>query len=90
MDAATPETKRVEVLLFGPQAELAGVRSVGIDIAAGRTTCAEALSLVAERCAALRPSIASSRLAVDHAFADGCAVLRGDEELALIGMVGGG
>ncbi|MEM1026786.1 MAG: MoaD/ThiS family protein [Planctomycetota bacterium] len=81
---------RAEVLLFGPQAELTGTRKVEIELTPGKTTCAEVLRRLGEVCVPLRDSLPSSRLAVDHAFPEPDRVLAGDEELALIGLVGGG
>lgn len=81
---------RVRVRLFGVQAQRAGRDAVPVEIDAGRTT----LARLRERLAAAEPSLAaslpSSRFAVDHAYADEDAVLTGGEEVALIGLVGGG
>lgn len=81
---------RCQVLLFGPQAALAGASSLEVDVIAGHTTCAAVLKQVSDTCEALVPSLASSRLAVNHTLADGSQTINGDEELALIGLVGGG
>ncbi len=79
-----------EVRLFGPQARLQDAVMVRVEIEAGVTRCDEVLALLSAGCPLLAPSIAASRLAVDHAIADPARVLWGTEELALIGMVSGG
>ncbi|MEM7577513.1 MAG: MoaD/ThiS family protein [Planctomycetota bacterium] len=90
MTRETRTTVRMEVLLFGPQAALAKVRALSIEVVPGETTCADALRELGEACEFLRDSLPASRLAVNHALVDADVVLRGDEALALIGMVGGG
>ena len=90
MSATTPHSRRKDVLLFGPQAALAGTRSVSVSIEPGCTTCAAVLTAIGEGCEVLQPSLATSRLAVDQVLRDRDFVLHGHEELALIGMVGGG
>ncbi|MEM6756525.1 MAG: MoaD/ThiS family protein [Planctomycetota bacterium] len=86
MSDPTPRTVR----LFGPQAELAGRREIQVTVSPGRTTAADVLRQLGEAQPALAASLPGSRLAVDHEYADPDAPLRGDEELALIGLVGGG
>ncbi len=81
---------RASVRLFGPQAGLSGRRTIDVRIVPGVTTCADVLTQLESSCAALTDSLASSRLAVDHELATTDTRLTGDEELALIGMVGGG
>lgn len=81
---------RCKVLLFGPQSALAGASSLEVEVVAGQTTCAAVLKQVSDACEALVPSLASSRLAVNHVLVDGPQTINGDEELALIGLVGGG
>lgn len=90
MKREMPATVRMDVLLFGPQAALAGARVVAVEVVPGRTTGAEVLLALGEACDVLRESLPASRLAVNHALVEGDVVLRGDEALALIGMVSGG
>ncbi|MEM1099549.1 MAG: MoaD/ThiS family protein [Planctomycetota bacterium] len=89
-DSADAISRRVGVLIFGPQAELAGKRCIDVDICPGQTTAAEVLQQLGEACEDLQASLPLSRLAVNHAFCNAEQPLKGDEELALIGMVGGG
>ncbi|MEO0586652.1 MAG: MoaD/ThiS family protein [Planctomycetota bacterium] len=81
---------RCAVKLFGKQADLAGGRSIDVEVTPCVTTCREVLDRLAVAVPALQPSMAASVLAVDHEVAAPTRVLRGDEELALIGLVGGG
>ncbi|MEM6756576.1 MAG: hypothetical protein AAF586_05360 [Planctomycetota bacterium] len=80
----------IEVKLFGPQAQRAGRRSVAVEVTGGSTTCDEVLKRLRDAAPALAGSMSASVLAVDHAVASGDRVLTGDEELALIGLIGGG
>lgn len=82
--------RRIEVKLFGPQAARAGRRSVAVDVVIGSTTCDDVLAQLREAAPALAGSVSASVLAVDHEVAAGDRVLAGDEELALIGLIGGG
>ena len=84
------EVRTVKVLLFGPQAQLLGQRAVEVAVWPGVTTCGEVLATLGALCPGLADSLPASRLAVDHEVAAADRVLRGDEELALIGLVGGG
>ncbi|MEM6757669.1 MAG: MoaD/ThiS family protein [Planctomycetota bacterium] len=86
MRDSTPSTVR----LFGPQADLTGQREIQVEVTPGRTTSADVLQQLGDKEPALAESLPDSRLAVNHEYADPGAPLRGDEELALIGLVGGG
>jgi molybdopterin synthase catalytic subunit len=77
------------VLIFGHQAISAGTRSLAIEVAATPCTAADVLAAIGAASPALLPSLASSRLAVNHEFADAGQLISGREELALIGMVSG-
>lgn len=78
----------VTVLLFGPQAALAGARTLRLDVPCG--TVAGVRQALAQACPALASSLPASRFAVNQEFAaDGDAV-RSFDEIALIGMVSGG
>jgi molybdopterin converting factor small subunit len=81
---------RCEVKLFGPQADAVGASSVPILIEPGITRCSDLLQMLSEQHEALRHSIGVSRLAVDYDLAEPSTLLKGTEELALIGLVNGG
>ena len=83
-------TTTCRVLLFGPQASLAGCASVDVQVVSGQTTAAQILEQLGTSLPTLAASLPTSRLAVNHDYADPAAPLTGDEELALIGMVSGG
>lgn len=78
----------VTVLLFGPQAALAGVRQLRLDVPEG--TVAGVRAALAAACPALAASLASSRLAVNQEFAGDADLVSASDEIALIGMVSGG
>ncbi len=53
-------------------------------------TAGRVLEALAQDAEPLAPSLASSRLAVNHEFVDSEHVIKPDDEVALIGMVSGG
>ena len=79
----------IVVKLFGPQARLAGAREVQVELARP-ATAGNVLAALAERVPALAASIASSRLAVNKAFAQPADPVGPADEVALIGMISGG
>lgn len=79
----------ITVKLFGPQAQLAGVREVRVEVGDGATG-ARVLAALGRTAPALRPSLDGSRLAVDHEYVGDEQVIRAGQEVALIGMVSGG
>jgi molybdopterin converting factor small subunit len=81
---------RVSVLLFGPQATLAGARSVVVSVDNVTPTANDVLVALREVAPALTGSLASSRLAVNHEFAYADQTVHQGDEVALIGMVSGG
>ncbi len=81
---------RVSVLLFGPQATLAGARSVDLAIEKEAPSVSDVLAALHEAAPALTGSLASSRLAINHEFAAADQTIRQGDEVALIGMVSGG
>jgi molybdopterin converting factor small subunit len=81
---------RVSVLLFGPQATLAGARSVDVDVATESPTASDIFTALREVAPALTGSLASSRLAVNHEFTTADQTIQQGDEVALIGMVSGG
>lgn len=80
----------LEVLLFGPQAALAGAREVRVALEGSEATPAAVLAALAEGAPALAASLGASRLAVNHEFAAADTVVRPGDEVALVGMVSGG
>ena len=87
---ADEREREIGVKLFGVQAQLAGAAEVAVRVGPGRTTVAELRALLADAAPALRPSLGSSRFAVGGAYAGEDRVLAAGEEVALIGLVGGG
>jgi len=81
---------KVNVKLFGPQAQLAGQSAVAIDLPAGRATADDVLGALGVACPALVPSLPKSRLAVDFEIVDPASQIGASQEVALIGMLGGG
>lgn len=81
---------RINVLLFGPQATLAGARSVDVSVDNVAPTASDVLAALREAAPALTSSLKSSRLAINHEFAAGDQTIHQDDEVALIGMVSGG
>jgi len=78
------------VKLFGPQAQLAQLREVTVDVESDRVTAELLLSAVASACPALADSIGHSKLAVNHAYVGPADTVAPGDEVALIGMLGGG
>lgn len=79
----------IDVKLFGPQARLAGARALRVEL--GETpTVAQVRAALAEISPALAPSLAASRFAVNHEFANDADTVKATDEVALIGMVSGG
>ena len=79
----------VTVLLFGPQALRAGRRQIEVPIDEGATvgTLRSALAVVVPE---IQASLPGSRFAVNQEFVDDAKVLTTEDEIALIGMLGGG
>lgn len=80
----------ITVKLFGPQAALAQQREVVAEVASDTPTAREVMGAVAEACPALTASIGGSRLAVNHAFVSAEDAVAPGDEVALIGILGGG
>ena len=80
----------VTVLLFGPQAQLAGHREIAVDVPGDVATVGAVLAALGEAAGELRDSLRTSRLAVNHEFATEETVINPGDEVALIGMVSGG
>lgn len=77
-----------QILLFAQLRELAGASSIAVSSQA--QTAAELLSAVATEWPALAPALASSRLAVNHSYAQSHTPVNPHDELALIPPVNGG
>jgi molybdopterin converting factor small subunit len=77
------------VLLFGPQARDAGRREVALELS-DTPTVTDVLRQLAQAEPSLKSSLATSRLAVNHKFADAAARVEATDELALIGLISGG
>lgn len=81
---------RVEVLLFGPQAAMAQADRIAINLDSATATAGQVLSALRQAAPTLAPSLDTSRLAVNHAYAYADDPITRDDEVALIGMVSGG
>lgn len=79
----------VTVMLFGPQADLAGCREIQLQVDA-TATCAELRRALASHCPTLIPSLGDSRFAVNQQMVDDNHVVQACDEVALIGLVSGG
>lgn len=77
------------VLLFGPQARLAGKREVNLDLPDDADVAA-VLRALADAEPSLVPSMNVSRLAINQDFADADRRIGANDELALIGLISGG
>ncbi len=80
----------LEVLLFGPQAVLAGRRSVSIRLSESSVDCRLLRRKLIEAVPELAESLPSSRFAVNHELVGDDQSIRESDEIALIGMVSGG
>ena len=81
---------QVKVKLFGPQAQRVGRRHVRVELADDDATCAALRRALHEAAPQLADTLADSRFAVNHEYADESRTIRADDEVALIGMVSGG
>ena len=86
---AATDARTISVKVFGPQARRAGADAVAVSVPPG-ATAGEVRAAVGEACPPLRPSLAGSRLAVDHAYATHGEAVPDGAEVALIGLVSGG
>ncbi len=75
--------------LFGPQAQLADAACVAVTVPAAATV-RDVRQAMEVDCEALRPSLASSRLAIDFSYAADDDLIPDGAEVALIGLVSGG
>lgn len=80
-----------EVKLFGPYADAAGARAVRITHeGSDATDAAGLLGSIFQQQPRLRPLLTNARLAVNRRFAAPDQPVRAADEIALIGMLGGG
>ena len=80
---------QIRVLLFGPEAAAVGRDSVMVDVPPG-ADCRVLHERLGHQWPGLAPLLGSSRIAVNHEFAPAERALAPSDEVALIGMVGGG
>lgn len=80
----------VNVLLFGPQALMAGKRLVRVTIDAAAPTCSDVRDALRRCCPALGGSLGVSRIAINQRMARWDQTISAGDEIALIGLVGGG
>ncbi len=69
---------------------LANRQEIVLSLPDGFTKAEEVLRIIGEVLPQLKPSLASSRLAVNHEFVSAEQTVPLDAEVALIGMVSGG
>lgn len=86
---ATASAVQISIKLFGPQAHAAKADEVRLSFGHA-PTCAQVLDALGESCPEIGPTVGSSRLAVNQAFAAPDAIVRSCDEVALIGLLGGG
>jgi molybdopterin synthase sulfur carrier subunit len=81
---------RVTVKLFGPAAQRAGMREVGVAVDSARVTCAELKKALARAAPSIANLLPASRFAVNQEFAADDDPVSDKDEVALIAMVSGG
>jgi molybdopterin synthase catalytic subunit len=86
---ASPETIRIDVLLFGQARELAGSNRVTLEVPAGATV-GSAIAQLEERYPALAPFDRVLLAAVNETYADRSEPIRDGDTLALFPPVSGG
>ena len=80
----------VVVKLFGSQSSLAGRREYAVQLDLNEPTVAKLREQLAQLEPRLAPTLPCSRFALNHAFASDDAEIHPGDEVALIGMLGGG
>ena len=78
------------MLLFGPQSAEVGADRVTVRLEQEEPTVADVLDGLREGVPSLAGSLGTSRVAVNHRFAAAQDRIRPGDEVALIGLVGGG
>ncbi len=82
---------RMKVLLFGPYADAVEAPSVELDFPDGaQPTAGEVLSRLAAERPVLRQMLRAARLAVNWEYVRSDFAIRQADELAVVGLVGGG
>lgn len=80
----------IKVLLFGPQAALVGADSLAVNVDTVSANVRSVMAALGDAAPELLPSLATSRLAINHAYASPEDHVSESDEVALIGMVSGG
>lgn len=78
------------IMLFGPQARLAGKSELSITLPGETATPSMMMESIAKQAQALAESLPASRLAVNHSYVGPDDSITPGDEIALIGMVSGG
>ncbi len=81
---------RIDVKLFGPEAQAVGCRSLPVDVPGEEATCETLAAELAEVSPTLGELLPRCRFAVNHELAGAATVVRPGDEVALIGAVSGG
>lgn len=89
-EGATPSSHGYRVKVFGVQAQRVGARDVEVRLADRSSTAATVLDAVAEQHPQLASSRPVTRLAVNQTIAEDTDEVTPADELALIGLIGGG
>lgn len=80
----------MQIRLFGREAELAGRRTLRLDLPSDSATCVDVRRAILKAEPALAPVISACRIAVNCEFARDNDRVAPADELALIGTVSGG
>ncbi|USN99626.1 MAG: MoaD/ThiS family protein [Phycisphaeraceae bacterium] len=80
---------RIEIRIFGAEARAAGADALAVDLD-GPATCGSLREAMRERSPALAPALGWARFAVNGRYADDETEIGETDEVALIGLVGGG
>jgi molybdopterin converting factor small subunit len=80
---------QITVRLFGSQARDARASEIRLSFD-HIPTCAQVIAALGDTCAEIKPSLGISRLALNQSFATPGTIVTGSDEVALIGLVGGG
>ncbi|MEL6895274.1 MAG: MoaD/ThiS family protein [Planctomycetota bacterium] len=81
---------KIEVKVFGPQAESIGEQVMEISVPQLPVSSEDVLAAIPNHYPRLSDSMRVSRLAINHAFARPGQMIRAEDEVALIGMISGG
>lgn len=81
---------QVQVMLFGPIADMLGSDTVAVDTPSEQPTARTVLDTLGAQNPTVSDAVRACRLAINHSFAHDDAIVDADDELALIGLVSGG